>query len=193
MVPTKDQAIALWETYKLPEQKRIHVTLVARVAVWLGEQVSARGRSSFGRKSENIKINTELLEVAALLHDIDKAIPKLPGEQHPDTAVRVLREQGMMEVADIVKTHSLHSIVDPNISPKTWEEKLLYLADKMVKYEVITVDKRFALWEAEDLPEEGRIMLRRCYPLVKSLEKDIFTLLGIQPEDVAAQVANFDK
>lgn len=185
MIPTKDQVVTLWDKYNLPEQKRIHVTLVARVALWLARKLKVQ--------SENFNVNEQLLEVAALLHDIDKTIPKLPGERHPDTAVRVLREQGMAEVADIVKTHSLHSIVDPDIAPKTWEEKLLYLADKMVKYEIITVDKRFALWEAEDLPEDGRAMLHRCYPLVKLLENDVFTRIGIHAEEVAKLLLNLDK
>lgn len=177
MIPSENQAKTLWEKYNLPEYKRKHVTLVAKTALFLANKLQVQ--------NANLKINLKLLAAGALLHDIDKNVTRLPGEQHPDTGVRILREEGMREVADLVKTHPLHAILDPLISPKTREEKILFLADKMVKYEIITVDKRFDLWRAEDLPAEARTLLDRAYPKVKGLEKEIFQLTGIVPEDVA--------
>ena len=171
MIPTEEQAKALWDKYHLPEQKRIHVALVAKVAMFLADKLKE-------------PINKPLLLAAALLHDIDKAIPKLPGEKHPDTAVRILKEEGTPEVAHLVRTHPLHAILNPAIAPKTWEEKLLYLADKMVKYEVITVDERFRLWNDEHLPPESQKELDAAYPKVKVLEKEIFSLIHMQPEQL---------
>lgn len=169
MIPTEDQAKALWDKYNLPEYKKNHVTLVAQVAKFFGNYFS---------------VNKDLLIAGALLHDIDKNVPKLSGEQHPDTAVRILKEEGMEEVAALVKTHPLHAILDPVISPKTLEEKLLFLSDKMVKSDIITVDERFRLWRAEDLPSEAHDLLDRSYPKVKELEKEIFEKAGVKPEDV---------
>lgn len=165
MIPTEEQAKALWDKYHLPEEKRLHVTLVLSVAI------------TFARKIQNV--NIPLLRAAALLHDIDKTVPKLPGEQHPDTAVRILKKEGMDEVAGVVKTHSLHAILVPSIAPKTIEEKLLYLADKMVKYEIIGVDKRFTLWRSEDLPFEAIRILDKAYPKVKELEKEVEKLARV--------------
>lgn len=170
MIPTEDQCKQLWDKYHLPETKRLHVSLVAKVALFFAQK---------------FQVDISLLRAAALLHDIDKAVPRLPGEIHPDTAVRVLQEEGMGEVAAMVKTHSLHAIVDPAISPKSWEEKLLYLADKMVKYDIITVDERFALWRNEQLSADAKAVLDKSYPLVKKLEKEVMGLLGLNPEDVA--------
>jgi hypothetical protein len=118
------------------------------------------------------------------LHDIDKAIRKLPGERHPDAAVRVLRAEDMNEVADVVKTHPLHAILDPRISPKTPEQKILYLADKMVKYDIVGVDKRFALWAAERLPPEEQRILDESFPKVKKLEQEVFKLARITHGDI---------
>ena len=159
----------------------MHSSLVARVALWLAKQLK--------KKNVSVNIDEKLLRAAALLHDIDKNVSKLPGEQHPDAGVRILEEEGMGEVAAIVKTHPLHSMLDPAISPKSWEEKLVYLADKMVKHEVITVDKRFALWKGEELPEEAVAVLDAVYPKVKELEHDIFARIGITPAQVAQLVA----
>lgn len=174
MIPTEEQAKKLWDTYQLPQAKRVHVTLVARVACFFAERL----------RTMNIEPRTDLLRAAALLHDIDKAVVKLEGEMHPDTAVRILKVEGMDEVGKIVATHSLHAILDPKIAPTTWEQKLLYLADKMVKYEIITVDKRFALWRAENLPPADVDTLDKTYPKVKQLEKEIFTLIDITPQEV---------
>ncbi len=177
MIPTPDEARQLWNKYNLPERKRVHVQLVADVALFLSGKLHIIDHS--------IHIDTNLLEAGALLHDIDKAIPRLPGEHHPETGVRILREEGMKEVADLIQYHSVQYIGDSKTEPKTWEEKLLFLSDKMVKQEVITVDKRFDLWFSEaDLPEAQKEMLRAVFPKVKQLEKEIFDKIGIQPQDV---------
>jgi len=150
MIPTEDEAKTLWDKYNLPEYKRRHVALVAKVAGFIATKFDQLGKFD--------KLDKPLLVAGALLHDIDKNIPKLPGEQHPDTGVRILRKEGMDEVADLVKTHPLHAILDPKITPKTWEEQILFLADKMVKLEIITVDQRFDLWRAENCsPRDGKI------------------------------------
>lgn len=181
MIPTPEQARALWDVYRLPEAKRRHVTLVAATALFLAQAVQER--------RPDIRINLPLLEAAALLHDIDKAIPSLPGERHPATGVRILRQEGMAEVADVVATHPVHSLLQPSGGPQTWEERLLYLADKMVKQEVITVDQRFALWLAEPLPETAKTELRDVYPQVKQLEKEVFDLIQLDPAAVAGRIA----
>lgn len=173
MIPTDDQIKKLWEDYNLPEYKRNHCSLVARVATWFGEK---------------FKIDTTLLRVAALLHDIDKNAQKLPNEHHPDTGVRILREKGFIEVSNLVRTHPLHAILDPTIAPKTIEEKLLYLADKMVKHTIITVDERFALWRKEDLPPDAVTILNATYPKVKTLEKEICSTIGVDPNEISSTI-----
>jgi hypothetical protein len=176
MIPSNDQIEALWDTYHLPHEKRLHVTLVGRVALFFAKKI---------REKTSQPIDEELLHAAALLHDIDKGVLPESGEKHPDAAVRILTEEDMKEVALVVSVHPLHAICDPAISPKTIEEKLLFLADKMVKYEILTVDKRFELWRMENLPPEGKQLLIDSYPLVKKLEKEILALIGIEPGDVA--------
>lgn len=159
MVPDIDAIELLWEKYKLPEKKRLHVTKVAEVAM------------QFTKK---IPVNKQLLFAAAMLHDIDKSV----GGPHPDTAVAILEKEGMSEVAQVVGTHSLHLILDPKTAPKTWEQKLLYLADKMVKYDIVGVDKRFALWNEEHLPQDAQKILDLAYPKVKELEQEVFKIAG---------------
>ncbi|MDP1722290.1 MAG: HDIG domain-containing protein [Candidatus Gottesmanbacteria bacterium] len=187
MIPTEEQAKQLWEKYGLPEKKREHVALVARVAIFLATKVKSQ-KPARRRGRSKVKIDEKLLIAGALLHDIDKNVPKLPGERHPDAGVRILREEGMGEVADIVKTHSVHAILDPMIAPKTWEEKLLFFADKMVKQEVIGVDARFKQWNEEHLPPEELALLARAYPKVKDLEAEILRFIGMEPWEALLKI-----
>jgi uncharacterized protein len=181
MIPTREQAQALWDKYNLPERKRIHSSLVCDVALFIAHELKM--------KNEELRIDMKLLAAGTLLHDLDKAVEKLPGEYHPVCAVRIVKEEGYDEVAELIRFHSVNYIEDPDTSPKTIEEKILFLADKMVKQEIITVDKRFALWlEESDLPEEQKAMLRRVYPLVKKLESEIFIPIGIDPASVVQYV-----
>lgn len=176
MIPTEEQVQALWEKYWLPHNKRRHAGLVAVVARFLAQKLKI--------KNVNCKIDERLLIAGALLHDIDKNAPKVPGEKHPDAAVRILKEEGMAEVAQLVATHPLHAILDPTIAPKTWEEKILFLADKMVKYDIMTVDERLALWRAEDLPLNVVVVLDTTHPKVKELEQEIFDIISLRPHEV---------
>ena len=174
MIPTRSQCLLLFDKFELPSLKRVHVEAVTNLAKTLANKLKS--------KNAKLKINLELLEAACLLHDIDKNIPPKKGERHPDSVVRVLNELGFSKVAQVIKKHPLHAILDPELMPQTWEEKLLYLADKMVKYEVIGVEYRFKLWYKENLPRAAGTQLDASYPKVKALEKEIFDLIGEKPD-----------
>lgn len=152
--------------------------LVADVAKYLATQLKV--------KSQKLKINVDLLEAAGLLHDIDKGIPKA-GRVHPEVGVELLRQEGYEAIADVVAKHSLPAILDEKLCPKTWEEKILFLADKMVKDEVIGVDERFRLWREENIPEQNKI-LDKTYPKVKALEQEIAGLVEKEAEDLEKDV-----
>jgi uncharacterized protein len=176
MIPSEQQAKELWKKYSVPPDKQKHLFFVAATAKYLAEHLM--------RHSPAIVINIPLVVAAALLHDIDKNVLKLSGENHPDAGVRVLKEEGMEEVAELIKNHPLHLILDSATAPKSWEEKVLFLSDKMVKYEIISVDKRFDLWRNEPLSEEGRLQLEMAYPKVKALEKEIFSASGMTQQEL---------
>jgi uncharacterized protein len=176
MIPTKHQAQELLRKYNVPVDKKRHLFFVAVVAKFIAERII--------QNNPTITINIPLVVAVALLHDIDKGVQKLPGEQHPDAGVRILKEEGMEEVAHLVKNHPLHCILDPETAPKSWEEKIVFLSDKMVKHEIITVDKRFDLWRSEPLSEESRIRLKQAYPKVKKLEEEVFVKAGLTEKDM---------
>lgn len=179
-MPTNLQINELWKVHGLPHNKQLHCTLVARVSVWFARRLMD--------VRSDVHIDIALLTAAALLHDIDKMARKKKGEHHPDAGVRILRKAGFPQVADLIRTHPLHSILDQTISPTTWEQKILYLSDKMIKHTVITVDERFALWREESLPEDAVRVLDMTYPKVKALESELCALIRVDPKDIASLV-----
>jgi len=178
-VPSQNKCFELLKKYNFPEEKLRHVKLVSDVAKFLGVKIK--------KKKPDLKINVSLLVAAGLLHDIDKNIPRLTGERHPFTGVRILKEEGYFEVAEVVSKHSLEVFLEGENSPKTWEEKILVLSDKMVKNEIITVDERYRLWREENIPEQNAV-LDATYPYLKNLEKEIFDIIKMRPEDVKGEV-----
>jgi len=181
MIPSYQEAVLLWERYALPQKKQLHCTLVTKLALYIASAYQDHG----------IKVNTNLLRAAALLHDIDKRVSGNKEERHPDTAVRMLQELHMEEVAALVKTHPLHAILDHTIYPTALEGKILFLSDKMVKYEIVGVDERFALWQKESLSQEERSVLEHAYPKVKQLEQEVLGSIGLTEEQVITQVKKY--
>lgn len=177
MIPNKEDIISLWDTYNFPQYKRIHCDMVRRVALILSTHIKKQNPSIF--------INEQLLEAAALLHDLDKNIPRLPGEHHPDTVIRILIEHGMTEVAEVVRTHPLHMILDSEKGPKTIEQQLLYLSDKTTKQEFIGVAKRFMEWDKEDTDEMSKKILTATRPKVLELQNEILQKAGISEEELS--------
>lgn len=174
MIPTRETISTLWDTYDLPPQKRIHCQLVCDVATVFVSAMQKKG----------IQIDEKLVYASALLHDIDKHMTKLPEDRHPDAAVRMLMHEGMQEVADVVRRHPLHAILDQTIHPTTIEQNIVYISDKMVKYAFIGLEERFRLWRAEDMQEEERDILERSYPLVKQLQTEMMTMSGLSEEKI---------
>ena len=176
MIPNQKQCYALWDKYKLPSSKRIHIQVVTNLALFLAKSII--------KQHPQIKIDLMLLEAACLLHDIDQQIKPLPGEKHPDTAVRMLKQLEFHSVAQVVAKHALHCIMDGKTASLAWEEKLLFLADKMVKYELIGVEHRIKLWLKENWPETAKNELTAAYPKVKQLEQEILQLAGVSFADI---------
>jgi putative nucleotidyltransferase with HDIG domain len=173
MIPDEKEIETLWKRYHLPPNKRIHCEAVANVAMTITKHMNAV-----------MPVNEQLLLAAALLHDIDKNIEKFPGEKHPDAVVRILKKEGMDEVAEVIRTHPLHMICNENTAPKTIEQQLLFLADKMTKRECVGINKRFLMWKKEDYDEESQAILDVAYPKVLKLRDEILRSAGISEEEL---------
>jgi hypothetical protein len=176
MIPSIEQCERVWDTYDFPEIKRIHVRAVWAVACVFIDHIRKTHPSLF--------IHKELIDAACLLHDIDKNVPKLPGERHPDASVRIMKQEGFDELVPVVRRHPLHMILDSEDAPQTVEEKIVYLSDKMAKYEPLGVAGRFALWNDEHLPSEAQKIVDTAYPLVCTLSDELCRMAGMSEDQI---------
>ena len=109
------EALALLEIHGAGARGLAHGRGVAEVALALGRALNAQGAG----------LDLELLEAAALLHDIAKGQP-----QHEEAGARLLAGLGLTRTADIV---AVHRDIDPAEVARPTERELVYLADKLVR------------------------------------------------------------
>jgi putative nucleotidyltransferase with HDIG domain len=104
-----------------------HCRRVAKLAVFMAKKLNEAG----------CRLDLDLIEAAALLHDLAKGKPN-----HASEGARILHEMGYPEIAGIVGVHMDISIA--NEEPVGAAE-ILYLADKMTsRNRYVSVEERFA-------------------------------------------------
>jgi len=154
----------------------------------------------------------ELTEAGALLHDVLRFVgthqinlryfqapptkedfeewrrldQKYPGLNHAWAAGAELRELGYDEaLSRVVERHDYAKVVDPDDGPTTWEEKLVFYADKRVLHrELVSLEKRFSDSEVrypEFVNVPGEELKRAA---IYELEREIFSYVAFPPEDV---------
>ncbi|MDP2642583.1 MAG: HD domain-containing protein [Candidatus Peregrinibacteria bacterium] len=102
----------IYEKFKVPQNIIFHMQKVAKICEKLAEE--------FAKKK--IKIRKNLIIKSALVHDVFKT----SGKDHAKKMADYLRKIGEKEMANLVEKHDFWQI--DNL--KTWDEKILYYADK---------------------------------------------------------------
>src|SRR5215212_10189559 len=110
VVPGRDQAHAFLASLDLPEGIVVHSRGVARVAAEAARLVSAAG----------VPVDVRLVEVAALLHDIDKPETRKGGGIHGSVAAERLTDMGFPELATPVASHPVTCLLDDECFPRGW-------------------------------------------------------------------------
>ncbi|MRR32060.1 HDIG domain-containing protein, partial [bacterium] len=148
-----------------------HVQLVAAIAYQIAVWLRATG----------IQVNPILAHRGGLLHDIAKA-HKTKDTDHGVTGGALLRAKGESILGDIADHHMLFTLLDEKRAPHTWEEKLVYYADKLVeKNEVVPVEQRLAGLQERYQIDSG-ILFDELTPRIKELEGEICTNIGSTPK-----------
>lgn len=198
---TEEQLHKLIVQYRVPVHIQRHMQKVAAVALYLGQILQQKGE----------KMNVVLLRQAALLHDVLKLcdFKKLDIEHfeqnvtaedihfwtalmkscshigHTEAAYNMLKDLGEDELAVTIRKHRFGSLTSED-PPETWEEKLLYYADKRVKHDKIVSiaeriqDGRERYFPDGNLPQDDHLVEKALY----KLEAEICTKAGIKPEDI---------
>jgi putative hydrolase of the HAD superfamily len=150
-----------------------HVQQVAAIAYVLSEWLRAAG----------MNVNPILAHRGGLLHDLAKATHH-QGMDHGQLAGVMLRQKDEPALADIADHHMLFTLLDEVRMPRTWEQKLVYYADKLVeKNELVSVDERLAGLQERYRIDSG-IMFTELTPRIKALEAEICNPLSTTPGDL---------
>lgn len=131
-VPDRSTARRLLLDERLPHGIVVHSEGVARVAVAAAGLVA----------EAQIPIDGELVEAAALLHDIDKVEIRRTGGEHGIVGARRLEAMGYEELAMPVASHPITCLLHDERFPIGWPSVLVAVADRHVGQEFMTVDER---------------------------------------------------
>lgn len=127
-----DDARQLLNTLDLPRGIVVHSEGVELVAAEAALMVQQAG----------IPIDIRLVEVAALLHDIDKPETRDDPNEHGRVAARRMIEMGHPDLAVPIASHPLACLLDEERYPIGWPSVIVSLADKHVAQCFVTIDER---------------------------------------------------
>jgi hypothetical protein len=150
------------------------------VAAFLAARIAASGES----------LDVQLVEAAALLHDVDKLLPDdhpLRVLRHGEAGAAWLSEHGHGELAKAVAGHPATLLGDDERYPRwaseaTVEERIVAYADKRAMQDLVSLEQRFAAW-LERHPERAA-SLRLARSRAESLETQVCAAAGIAATDV---------
>ena len=179
-IPSRREALAVLVGLRPAARLVRHSAAVAEIATYLAACIAERG----------IKIDRRLTESAALLHDMDKALPKsdpLLALGHGHAGAQWLRGHGFAELAPAVDGHPVSRLADDD-HWRVWsraaslEERVVAYADKRAAQRLGSMDKRFARWERRHPEYHERLSKARARASI--LERDVCAAAGIAPADV---------
>ena len=180
-VPGRVDAAALLVSLDPPPWFLRHSRAVAEVAGWLAARIAAAG----------VAVDRRLVESAALLHDVDKLLPKgdpaaLP---HGDGSADWLTRRGHPELARAVAAHPVTRLLDGE-RYRRWaafasrEERIVAYADKRAGQRLESMSARFASWDRRYpgawTPDQRRAVRARA----DRLEADVCRAAGAWPAEV---------
>ncbi|MDF2951452.1 MAG: phosphohydrolase [Anaerocolumna sp.] len=124
--PNKAECQAIMELYQVPQHIIKHCEAVESVARVIYNQISLNG----------IKLDDNALFAAALLHDMARK-----EKNHPVIGGNMIKEMGYGFVGEII---AYHMDIEVKEEEPISEKEVLYLADKLVKEDVVcNIDERF--------------------------------------------------
>ncbi len=174
-LPSLDEAKRCLLEQDAGNHLQIHVTMVAALAYQLAVWLRQAGEP----------VNPVLAHRGGLLHDLAKVPARAQQVDHGRLAGQLLAERGQPALAQIADRHLFFNIIDPERCPRTWEEKLVYYADRLVERgNIMDFRQRLAAMQERHkipMPEDERT---RIIGAIAALEGEICRLLNLTPEEL---------
>jgi putative nucleotidyltransferase with HDIG domain len=130
MYPNRKTCLQMMDHYGMLPNIKDHSVLVADLAIIIGRELNKNGSD----------LDLELIEAAALLHDITKTESIKTGENHCKSGGKLLRNLGYQKIAKLIEQHVLPDKIEGNVS----EEEVVCYADKRILHDkIVSLDDRF--------------------------------------------------
>ena len=114
----------------LLDHSRVVANIGYLLAVWL--------------RQRGVTVDPLVTHRGGLLHDLGKLSSRKFNIEHGEYAARLLEDRQQPVLAEIARRHALDNLIDPLLAPRTWEEKLVYYADKLAEgSSIVTTGQRF--------------------------------------------------
>ena len=171
------EAERFFARYRYPDWLVTHSRVVGRIAAAFVE----------ARRLDAEPIDEETVVLAGYLHDIGRS-PLLAGDprDHNVLSALVLAAEGLERCAEPARRHAIYTVLDPGLAPRTFADKLVYVADRRGGQAVEALEER-ARDTALRNPKYA-VEIERAIPIAKELEREVFAHLTFAPEDLAERL-----
>ena len=171
------KADGFFKRYRYPDWLETHSRVVGAIAEAL---VAAR-------RGGATKIDPAAVILAAYLHDIGRS-PLLGGDprDHNILSGLVLAAEGLDACVELARRHAIYTVLDPELAPRTGEEKLVYVADRRGGQTVESLEER-ARDTARRNPKYAA-EIERAIPVAKAIEREVFADVQFGPDELAVKV-----
>jgi HD superfamily phosphodiesterase len=126
-----------------------------------------------------------------LLHDLGKIKAlQLPADHrigHAELAALILKDLDQPVLAEIARRHPLFALNQTANAPSTWEEKIVYFADKLVEgSHLADLDERLASLRQRYTEDDARILA--MIPAIRALQEDICSAAGFASNELVPRL-----
>ena len=172
--PTREECLALIHRMVMLPNIVDHSLKVALVAVFLTERLKAGG----------VILDRNLIEAAALLHDITKTRSLTTGENHAVTGAELVASLGYDRVAEVIVQHVV--IVEDLTTEQPNEVEVVNYADKRVLHDRVASieDRQDYVMARYGKEPEIRERITRNWQRVATTEQKLFRFLNFTPGDL---------
>jgi uncharacterized protein len=172
--PTREECLALIRRMAMLPNIVDHSLKVALVAVFLVDRFKACG----------IILDRNLIEAAALLHDITKTRSLTTGENHAVTGAELVASLGYGRMAEVIAQHVI--IVEDLTTEQPNEVDVVNYADKRVLHDRVASieDRRDYVMARYGTEPEIRERITRNWQRVAATEQKLFRFLNFTPGDL---------
>jgi putative hydrolase of the HAD superfamily len=188
--PDVAECLALLAEHGAPPELVDHCRAVAGVAFRLAERLRrsfdcARHTAPGSAQDAGEEVSPLLAHRGGLLHDIAKPVGRRSSQPHTLLAGEWLEELGYPALARIAARHAIWSILEGEAQPSTWEEKLVFYADRLIEGDRLVGIPARAASLAGRRPEVADAV-RQALPATLALEAEIAGRLGLTPAEMVA-------